>query len=215
MRVVIPYRLSGEGLELRFALRSMFKYFAGISGALLIGDRPEWYKGDHIPLADLKGEKERSMQLKVLQAPDEVFLYSNDDYFANQPFNYDLPDYYDTSCRDMAERHTVASYRAMYSACGPDWLNFDIHTPMIFVRRHFIKTFEGMIAQTPIKTTYGQDRKLGQYLCDIKIRGQHTKAELEAQVKGRPFFSTHDSAVNKSLITFLYEKYPVASPWEA
>src|SRR5688572_1044615 len=137
MRLVIPYRLPADGgIELKFAIRSMVKHFKPLSGVLLIGDKPEWYTGDHIPYADRKGEKERSMQLKVLQAPDEIFLYSNDDFFALQDFMH-VPNYYDTTCRDLAERHPIASYRQIYNNCLPKWLNYDVHTPMLMTKRGF------------------------------------------------------------------------------
>jgi len=184
-----------------------------LSGVLLIGDKPEWYCGDHIPLADLIGNKERSMQLKVLQCPDPVFLYSNDDYYAAEDFDYQLPHYYDTTCRDLATRHPMKGYRAMYNNCLSDWLNFDVHTPMIMERERFKTTFESMDGQTPIKTTYGQGLT-GYYLTDVKIRGIHTRAEIEYKTRGRPFFSTHDSAVNQDLVSFLQNLYPYASPCE-
>lgn len=216
MRLVIPYRLPADGgIELRYAIRSMVKHFKPLSGVLLIGDKPLWYTGDHIPYADLKGEKERSMQLKVLQAPDEIFLYSNDDYFAAQDFDRSLPDYYDTDCRDMAARHPIDSYRKLYNNCLPHWKNFDIHTPMIVDKRSFQAAYYKMDAQTPIKTTYGN------FLCaprtclaDCKISGEHSTDEIIYATKDRPFFSTHDSAINLDMIGFLQSKYPNASPYE-
>lgn len=216
MRLVIPYRISKDGLELMYAIRSIEKHFKGLSGVLLVGDQPEWYTGDHIPLADFKGEKERSMQTKILQCPDKVFLYSNDDYFALEDFDYQVPHYYDTTCLDMANRHPIESYRKMYDSCPGRWLNFDVHTPMIMERQRFKDSFEAMDAQTPIKTTYGNYGAglPGWYLCDIKIRGEHSVKELEGLVQDRPFFSTHDSAVNDDLIYFLRSLYPKASRYE-
>ena len=216
MRLVIPYRYRMGGVELRYAIRSIYKHFKNLSGVLLIGDAPEWYKitaDNHIPLADLKGEKEKSMQLKVLQCPDAVFLYSNDDYYALEDFDYQVPHYYDTTCRDMATRHPIKSYREMYYNCQPDWLNFDVHTPMIMEKQRFINTFNAMDGQTPIKTTYAQGLP-GWYLADCKIAGEHNLKELEYRTKDRPFFSTHDSAVNPDLLEFLQKLYPDASPCE-
>lgn len=217
MRLVIPYRLSGDGVELLYAIRSIYKYFAPLSGVLLIGDKPEWYNGDHIPLADLKGEKEKSMMLKVLQAQDEDFLYSNDDYFALQPFNENLPNYYDTTCQDMAGRHPIPSYRDLYMNCPGNWLNFDIHTPMIMNRDRFKAAFDAMDGQTPIKTTYGNYKpRVGntEYLCDLKINGAHMVYEIEQLVSERPFFSTHDSAIEANMLAVFSYLYPDTSPVE-
>lgn len=218
MRLVIPYRLPADGgIELRYAIRSMVKHFKPLSGVLLIGDKPEWYIGDHIPYADLKGEKERSMQLKVLQAPYAIFLYSNDDIFAQKDFNIELPNYYDTDCRDMAVRHPIDSYRKLYNNCLPHWKNFDVHTPMIVFNRVFKSSFNNMDAQTPIKTTYGNNSGLeetSKYLADCKIKGTHSLEEIIYATKDRPFFSTHNNAINADMINFLESLYPDGSPYE-
>ncbi len=216
MRLVIPYRLSGEGIELRYAIRSMQKYFTPLSGVLLIGDKPEWYTGNHIACADIKGQKERSMQNKILQCPDEVFLYSNDDYFALQPFDQFMPNYYDTTCNDTASRHPIHSYRDMYNNCPGNWLNFDIHTPMVMERQRFKMSLQVMDGQKPIKTVYGNyGQKLkGEYICDLKITGYHSETEIKDLIKNRLFFSTHDSAINASMISTLNYLYPDASDYE-
>lgn len=216
MRLVIPYRLPQDGgIELRYAIRSMVKHFKPLSGVLLIGDKPEWYIGDHIPFADIPGEKERSMQLKVLQAPDERFLYSNDDFFAQEDFDQFLPDYYDTYCRDLAARHPIDSYRKLYNNCLPHWKNFDVHAPMHMQSHLFKRAFEKMDAQTPIKTTYGNFMGSWiKYLCDCKIKGEHSLEEIIYLTKDRPFFSTHNNAINADMINFLESKYPDASPYE-
>lgn len=219
MRVIIPYRLPQDGgIELRYAIRSMVKHFKSLSGVLLIGDKPEWFTGDHIPFADLKGEKERSMQLKILQVPDEIFLYSNDDYFANSDFGISLPNYYDTDCRDMAARHPIDSYRKMYNNCLSHWLNYDVHTPII-MKRGIVKTsYYRMDAQTPVKTTYGNDAIHSMprtaRIADCKIKGEHSTEEIIYATKDRPFFSTHDNAINADMITFLESLYPHGSPYE-
>lgn len=218
MRLVIPYRkTNNDGIELRYAIRSMVKHFKPLSGVLLIGDSEEWYTGDHIPYADLKGEKERSMQLKVLQAPDDIFLYSNDDYFANSDFNETLPNYYNNDCRYMAAQSPIDSYRKMYNNCLPHWLNYDIHTPMRMYKELFSQAYFCMDAQTPIKTTYGNFLKFygnDRYLADCKISGEHSLEEIIYATKDRPFFSTHDSAINADMITFLESLYPDASKYE-
>jgi len=214
MRLVIPYRLAGDGLELKYAIRSMVRHFNALTGVLLIGDRPEWYDGDHIARADFEGEKEKSMQIKVMACQDPVFLYSNDDYYALEDFGIDLPNYHDTTCEDLAVRHQRKDYRRMYENCGPGWLNYDIHVPMIMRRDRFLATFEAMDGQTPIKTTYANGLVPGPYLADCKVRGEHNLGELEDLVKDRPFFSTHESVINHDFLYFINKLYPNASKWE-
>jgi len=156
------------------------------------------------------------MQLKVLQAPDDIFLYSNDDFFALEDFGTGLPNYYDITCGEMASRHPIPSYREMYGNCPPGWLNYDIHTPMTVRGRMFAYTFERMDGQTPIKTTYKNifNGAGAKYLCDMKIRGEHSVQEIEYSIKDRPFFSTHDSAINDAMISVFEKLYPDASSYE-
>lgn len=222
MRLVIPYKISENSEELRFAIRSMVKHFKPLSGVLLIGDKPQWFYGDHIPMADILWPdqpsriwKERSMQLKVLAAPDEVFLYSNDDYFALQDFKV-TPYYWDVECWEMARDHAIGSYRDMYEQCQPHWKNYDVHTPLIIMQDKFKSSFDEMLmmdSQWPIKTMYAKGFE-GPRITDVKIRGKHTKPELEYITRGRPFFSTHNSAINLELIQFLTNLYPDKSDYE-
>lgn len=199
----------------------MVKHFKTLSGVLLIGDKPEWYTGDHIPMADTlcpdnpaRVWKERSMQLKVMACPDEVFLYSNDDYYALQDFT-DTPAYFDTTCGNMAANHSMESYKRMYDNCLPHWLNFDVHTPMIIDRDKFREAFEAMDEQTPIKTTYGNYLKFkGEYYYDVKIRQDNTYDEIMYTIKDRPFFSTHNSCLNDNMMKVFEELYPNKSAYE-
>lgn len=222
MRLVIPYQYNENSEELRFAIRSMVKHFKPLTGVLLIGDKPEWFAGDHLPLADIMWPdqpgriwKERSMMLKVLACPDEAFLYSNDDFFALQDFKT-VPYYYDTDCREQAAKHTIMSYRDMYEQCNPDWKNHDVHAPMIMMRDKFLASYQEMIeadCQWPIKTMYAHTFE-GTFFSDLKIRGEHTYDELTWITKDRDFFSTHNSAIDITMLSFLMNLYPEKSKYE-
>lgn len=221
MRLVIPYKYTENSEELRFAIRSMVKHFSCLTGVLLIGDKPEWYCGDHIPLADIMYPdepgriwKERSLQLKIAACPDDSFLYSNDDFYANQDFGI-TPYYYDCTCGEMVTK-SHRSYKEMYEQCNPEWKNFDIHTPLIMFKDKFQQSFQEMLdldCQWPIKTTYAKGF-IGTPYTDLKIRGEHTYNELEFLVSDRPFWSTHNSAVNDDLIKFLTNLFPEKSIYE-
>ena len=70
----------------------MVKHFKGMSGVVLIGDKPDWYCGEHIPAADT-GAKEWNIVKKILLSPYEDFIYSNEDFLAPQDFDETLPNY--------------------------------------------------------------------------------------------------------------------------
>lgn len=225
MRLVIPYKHVENTIELRYSIRSVLKHLPGITGVLLIGDKPEWFAGDHIPMADIHWPdkpdriwKERSMQLKILACQDEFFIYSNDDSFLNEDFTRDtLPAWYDKYCWEMARDNSIANYRAMYEACPHTWKNFDVHAPILMYSQRFRKTYEQMLdegPQTPIKTTYCRDFYKGTSIVDIKIRDEYNLPELHELVDGRPFFSTHQRAINIPMEQFFQDKYPNKSVYE-
>ena len=71
MKLLIPYRrCPNNGLELRYAIRSMVRHFKPLSGVVLIGDKPNWYCGEHIPATDT-GAKEWNIVNKILSSPYE------------------------------------------------------------------------------------------------------------------------------------------------
>lgn len=226
MRAVIPYKMPGTGTELKYAVRSLYKHCRDLTGILLIGDKPDWFRGDHIPATDSAREKELRLIRKILLCPDELFLYTNDDFFMLSDFNaITLPDYYDRTCGEMAMRHGSPQYKRMYENCPPDWLNYDVHAPMCMAIGQFKAAYELMDNVQPIKTMYQQGRGIGlnlpltsfrsgERVVDSKIRGVHTRAELDFHIVGRDFFSTHNSAVDSTMIRFLNDLYPDASPVE-
>lgn len=199
MKLLIPYRLDiNNGYELRYAIRSMVKYFTPLSGVVLIGDKPNWYIGEHIPYPT-EPPKERNIYNKLMQVQG-IVLYSNDDFFSLQPFDETLPNYYKGLCSDYKTHDK--NYKDLYRACPAGWLDFDCHCPMIIDTTKF----KWLSADMPIKSVYGNMNKLpGTKFVDLKIRGEWP------DLKGRDFFSTHDTAD----LSRLSELYPEPSRHEA
>lgn len=209
MILTIPYRSTEDnGRELRFAIRSMVMHFKDLTGVCLIGNKPTWYTGQHIPYPDTDGRKEHSIYSKLMQAQGTV-LYSNDDFFALQPFNHTLPNYYRGLCKE--QRPVDKRYKDLYQACPGDWLDFDVHTPMIIDTTRF----QWLAADMPIKSVYGNMNNLtGTLLNDQKFKFDAGRSEIKNIIKGRPFFSTHDPHINDAMIRILNELYPDASDYE-
>ena len=205
MRLVIPYRIDpNNGHELRYAIRSMVKHFKPLSGVVLIGDKPDWYQGEHTPATDT-GAKEWNIVNKILLSPYEDFLYSNDDYFATEDFSTDLPNYYSTTLRE-ARVHgkyvgRVINCRSVY----PDGLFYDIHTPMVINLTKYREA--NNLPQTKeylCKSLYGNFIGGGVQLPDNKIRNGKL-------IPHGPFFSTNDRTCK---MINLNELYPVKSDYE-
>lgn len=207
MNLVIPYKQQGEGVELRYAIRSIAKYFKDLTGCIVVGDKPEWYTGEHIPFGDEFGRKEFSIYQKLIQVQGTV-LYSNDDFFALKPFDSSLPFYYSGKVKSYSG--TDKRYRDLYRACLPNWLNFDVHAPMIIDTTKF-----EWICDRPIKTYYANQNGLpGTEIFDLKITGKYLYSQYRNMIKGRPFFSTKDNEDCPNMLRLWNELYPEKSPYE-
>src|SRR5574339_852409 len=133
MTALIPYKHDPHnGLELRYAIRSLVKHFKPLTDITVIGDLPGWYLGKHIFHPDTPKRKEYSIYSKLMQVQDKV-LYTNDDFFALKDFDESLPNYYSGTCG--SKRPIDRTYRELYRNAPSEWLNFDIHCPMIIDTR--------------------------------------------------------------------------------
>jgi len=88
MTCIIPLINKGDTRELRYALRSLY-HNGGITRCILVGGKPDWYIGDHIPHGDYRPEyKEQNIRDKVILGSNYVegpFLMANDDHFVFKP----------------------------------------------------------------------------------------------------------------------------------
>ena len=208
MKVVIPYRFDKDlGNELRYAIRSIVKHFKDFTGLVLVGDKPKWYTGYHIPARDISERKEYSIYRKLMKVQETV-LYTNDDYFALQDFNHTLPNYYNFKCSEIKPIDKI--YKDLYASCPGDWLNFDVHCPMVIDTTTFVWAID-----RPIKTYYGNTHHLqGTRYADCKLRGELSYGEIMQRIKHRPFFSTHDNSTTAGMAKVLNELYPEPSVYE-
>jgi hypothetical protein len=217
MKVIIPYRQDNQtGEELRFAIRSLVKYFTDFTELILVGDLPKWYKGEHIPYRDLIGRVDFNMYLKLMAgAKGETVLYTQDDVFALKPFDKNIPNYYNGTCGERALTVASGRHKKQYKNCPPEWLNFDVHTPMIIDTSKF--TWQGKFMHTdrPVKSNYGgQNNLIGEPLADLKFGNSHDFEQIKSLIDGKPFFSTSPFCMNASMIKVLQELFPIKSEYE-
>ncbi len=207
MRVVIPYRHDiNEGQELRYAIRSLIRYFTPFSGIVLIGDKPKWYNGEHVDCRDIIGNKEWSIVNKILQSPDEDFLYSNDDYFALQPFGADLPNYYQGKLSEYKPQGNYISRVRNAMQIYPDGLMYDIHCPMVINLTVYREANDlDRNREYLCKSMYGNVVGKGVYIKDYKLR---YRQELDT---AKPFFSTTEHTCKYINFEALY---PIKSEYE-
>lgn len=211
MIAVIPYRLPKHGSdELRFAIRSLVKHFRPLEDIIIVGHPPLWYTGKYIPMTDVPGRKEFSIYRKLMACGISAqVLYTNDDYYALEDFDETLPAYYWGTCGSKRPADRV--YRRLYGNCPGEWLNFDIHTPMVIDTSRFTD----WPIDRPIKTAYAYAAGLiGVALPDCKIRGNPEVEDIMEMIQDRPFFSTSDNAGRPGVSAVLNALYPEKSPYE-
>lgn len=213
MKIVIPYRNDGQsGEELKFAIRSLVKHFTPMSGLILVGDLPKWYKGDHLFMNDIISKVDFNIYRKLIAgAKGETVLFTNDDIFALKPFDETLPNYACDTCGNMAKDHTSGRHRRQYLNCDPNWYNFDIHCPMIIDT----SKYPPMLKDMPVKTAYAGPNNLpATPLMDLKFGNGNPYEKIKEKIEGKPFFSTSPFSMNKGMIDVLHELYPQKSNWE-
>lgn len=217
MIVVIPYTdCKHNGTELLYAIRSMVKHFRAMTGLILVGDLPRWYKGDYLPYRDVPLRREYSMYLKAMagaNAADEKFLYTTDDHFALSDFDKTLPNYYNTTCADKALNSTSGRFKKLYANCPREWLNYDVHVPIVMSK--FNWSSHRLETDTPIKSTYANMAEVtGTQARDCKFFNNHTYDQIKAIIATKQFFSTSPFSQNKDMIRVFDELYPEKSKYE-
>lgn len=232
--IVIPYFLINEGLELKYALRSVEKHLFGVGNIFIIGDKPDWLQeAIHIPFKDgnMMAGKERNIYQKVLTAAmdprvNNYFLYMNDDHFLLRDFEASqFPPYWHNTLSGSLEtnkspyRQTLENTIAALPMGGME-CNFDGHCPMVFNRERFVRTFERVDWSIPygycMKTMYCVlNGIVGEHMPDLKVSGAPPKGWMQEILmdKGN-YFSISDKSLNKVMRDALEELYPLTSKYE-
>lgn len=208
MIVAIPYKLDPQnGLELRYAIRSMYQHFLRMTGVILIGDKPDWYKGEYINYHNATDHrrKEQNMIEKVALMEGD-FLYTNDDFYLLKTVS-ELPNYY-----QLENKSTSSVYKQMYRNMPEGWKDFDVHTPMMMNGEKFRESIQPGL---PIKSMYANYHNLtGVLYEDLKFRQANNYKSIMQRLEGRTIFSTHNSCMNNDMLKVLEELYPKPSIYE-
>jgi hypothetical protein len=195
----------------------MVKYFKDMSGLVLVGDLPKWYTGEFIPYRDIAGRVDYNMYAKLMAgAKGETVLYTQDDVFALKPFDQSIPNYYSGTCGEKALTSASGRHRTQYKNCPKEWLNFDIHVPMVIDTSKFTWSGNYLHNDRPVKSNYaGQNSLPGTHLCcDVKFGNAHTYEQIKSIIDEKPFFSTSPFCMNAAMVQVLQELFPDKSIYE-
>ncbi len=161
MRVVIPYRWTSNS-DLEYAVKSIIQNYEPLQQIIIVGDHPKFrFDGQVIPCKDAY-HKERNIYEKLKRVKGE-YLFTNDDIFFMRKVSQ-VPNYYKGVCGDYGRQSPY--YKKLYSACPPDWLDFDVHCPMVLDSDQL-----QWLGDMPLKSQYGNSVGLqGVFTEDFKVR---------------------------------------------
>ena len=201
MKLVIPLKNDCNYEQLRFALRSITANH-DITECVLVGGKPSWYTGYHIPHKDYGPIfKEANIRDKVLAARVKgSFMFANDDHILFSP----LTETYNKGLLSDCLRTRIGN--GSYTRCLRNTLehygdvdNVDTHCPMIMTGEGVEKTnFDWPQFGIGFKTCYAQENGVSStYMEDCKV--------YDIPV-GRPWFSMQDRFPLQKLTQYFPEK---------
>lgn len=228
MNIVIPYRYDGNGgLELKYALRSIEKYFTGYNDIYLVGNKfPLWLTNVQTLHKDETALKTSKNILDKIQTyfnhfHDSELIQWQDDIYLTEHINaYSLPYYAEGDLRTAIIRHH-GSYKTLIVNTAMKVTDsvpyYDVHTPIKYERNCFkhLYSYDWVQSKYLVKTLYCANYKpVTTPYRDCKIGQPTTYAEIKARINGCPFFSTSPQSINPDMVKVLNELYPNPSKYE-
>jgi hypothetical protein len=222
LNIAIPYRLVHQGIELKFALRSIQKHLKGYRDVYLVGDKfPKWYKGKTIYCPEETIKSSVNILNKLIKAGElrevgETFLQWQDDIFLQEPLHVkDIKYWFDGTLEQAAEKSLGRYSLITYSTglkLGGSALYYDIHTPIIYDIKT-LKTIKSEFRkQLLVKSMYCHRKGVtGTPLKDCKLNEPYEN--VREAIQGKLFFSI-GPGVDPNIIEVLEELYPEKSIYE-
>lgn len=205
--------------ELRYSLRSL-QEFGDVRNVWLIGERPEWFTGNHVRVAD-SNVATWNIWNKLLIAcntPEisDPFLYGNDDYFFIRPFvASEYPNYHGNLTGNNSYKEIVRHTMRRLAENDLPTLFYDMHRPMIIHKQKFIEAynfFEFWIkinSGVVVKSCYGNLHQIPAIHCeDIKYAYWNGPQDVEI------FSIGDDVTYDTKFRWWCMERWPEKSKWE-
>lgn len=214
MDILIPYIQSPHN-ELRYALRSLER-FQPQSRVLLVGEIPDFYKGDGVYYREQSLTKQLDVRNKIFKANGAVssdFILTYDDVYqlAEGPA-------VNTHC-GLLKDINLSNYGTWFTACiqntmkvYPDGYYYGNHQPVIINKFLFSEAMQlDWRKDYLIKSIYGNYAAIGgDYAPDCKIKHGTDVREF---IKGRQYFSS-GANITWECLEILKELYPDKSRYE-
>ncbi len=219
MKILIPYKFF-PGPELKYCLRGI-EMFAPDNEIILIGDKPKWVKNiTHVSFKDNNDLrwKEKNIFEKVLLVKDDFWFFNDDHFLLDKLPNY----HYSGTLRELKERYNPSnSFRKTLqntiNVFG-DIHNYFRHAP-IYIERNKLESLTKLDWNIPwsycVKSAYCHINGIeGEDYPDLKFRTKLSEQKIREAIKGRPYFSTGNYAINQPMLNVFESLYPNKSKFE-
>lgn len=206
--------------ELRYSLRSIQRHLSGVKDIWVVGDRPKWYKGNHIPHTNRAASPNHNIKDKVLKACQseisDPFLFMMDDIFFLSDFTApQMPYYHNGTIQEYLDKRGIDPYSKqarntlnILNYQGLPTLHYDIHTPILYEKEAFKWAVSADWANQGyiVKSLYANSiKKPCEFMEDCKIK--------TIPKEGMTMFSTYQVLTGDQQ-RFLMRKFPDKSDFE-
>jgi len=228
MDYVYIYR-EGPGDELRYSIRSLAKN-APEGRVWLVGGKPEWFNGPHIPVKAVGGKfKNISECYFVIARCEEIsesYVLMNDDFFVMDKIS-EIPTLHGGSLKDKISDYISMLGPTMYATILGraltflkkkkinEPLDYDIHVPMVINRHEFLELVP-RDTMAP-RSIYGNMANVGgKQIKDVKTYNNpnYIKRSYEYDVVNSPYISTDDDTFEELFNQTLKDMFPEPSKYE-
>ena len=230
VNIIIPYRHEvSNGIELKYALRSIEKHLTGYNHIYLIGDRfPEWITGVRfIEVSEPERKASKNILTKIKQsfahAGSIVLQWQDDIYLTKDLHIRDIKYWYDGTLERSIER-SHGGYKQLVINTAlkltEEFNYFDIHAPIIYRENYFnqIAGLDWDKKKYIVKSLYCKfdttSESEGEEMKDCKLHEKETKECRLNKIKDALFFSTSPQSIDPAMIEILEELYPEKSKYE-
>ena len=230
--------------ELRWSIRSVLKNYRGNARVWIVGDRPDWYDGNYIPVERLEerrngkvyrhSRRDRARKFAaVADCPDisETFVAMQDDiyllervglaelsrpYVNGKRIDPDRDDK-DRNTYEKQKTRTAATLRGR-GVCETA-ADYGTHTPKVYKRselKRWLHEYE--MHKKPLVCTvlFGNLQRQGETVPvgPVRCRFKKTPDDLRQRSAGKLFLNHEHGGWSAELRQFLKELFPDASPYE-
>jgi hypothetical protein len=209
--IVIPY-VHSPANELKYALRSLEK-FQPESRVVLVGDIPDWYKGDSIYHKKNCLTKQLNVLDKLLLATSQIpdFVLTYDDVY--QLKEGEIKTTHCGTLKDASKKNLGTWFKANVTntmLIYPDGFYYGNHQPIEINGKKFVEAMKvNWKKDYLVKSLYGNYANLqGEYVTDCKFR----LGNIQEFIKDRQFLSTEN--MTGDVLKLLNQLFPHAGRYE-